>query len=112
MPADAVDDRTADDRSERDREPGDAAPQSDGSAAFSAGNASLISVSVIGMTAAAAVPCTARAAISAPTLGDSAAAADAIVNPSTPIRTSACGRTGRRGQLPVSTRRRTPGCRR
>ena len=44
---------------------------------FSAGNASLIRVSVIGMMMAAAVPCTARAAMSAPTLGDKAAAAEA-----------------------------------
>ena len=52
---------------------------------FSAGNASLIRVSVMGMTMAAAVPCTARAAMSAPTLGDKAAEAEATVNPSRPI---------------------------
>ena len=51
---------------------------------FSAGKASLISVSVNGMTTAAPAPCTARAAISAVTLGESAAAADAAVKRTSP----------------------------
>lgn len=46
---------------------------------FSAGNAALISVRVSGMTIAAAAPCTALAAISAPTVGETAAATDAAV---------------------------------
>src|SRR5262249_59654282 len=46
---------------------------------FSAGKAALISVSVSGITIAAPAPCTARAAISAPTLGEGAAAAEAAV---------------------------------
>ena len=46
----------------------------------SAGNASLSSVSVSGATMAAPAPWTARAAISAPVLGASAAAAEATVN--------------------------------
>ncbi len=53
---------------------------------FAAGNASLIRVSVIGITMAAAMPCTPRAATSAPTLGDSAAAAEARVKPSSPMQ--------------------------
>ena len=46
---------------------------------FSAGNAVLSSVSVSGATIAAPRPCTARAPISAPVLGASAAPADASV---------------------------------
>jgi hypothetical protein len=48
------------------------------------GKASLISVSVSGNAIAAPAPCATRAAISAPTLGDSAAAADAAVNSAIP----------------------------
>jgi hypothetical protein len=46
---------------------------------FSRGKASLISVRVSGITTAAPAPWTARAATRAPTLGESAAAADAAV---------------------------------
>ena len=55
----------------------------------SAGNAPASSVRVSGVTTAAPAPCTARAAISAPVVGASAAAAEAAVNrarPSTNIR--------------------------
>jgi hypothetical protein len=51
---------------------------------FSSGNASLIRVSVSGNTSAAPAPCATRAATSAPTLGDSAAAAEAAVKIATP----------------------------
>jgi hypothetical protein len=50
----------------------------------SAGNASLISVSVSGNTIAAPAPCAARAAISAPTDGEIGAATDATVKMDTP----------------------------
>lgn len=53
---------------------------------FSLGNASLISVSVSGITIAAPAPCTARAAISAPTVGASAAPADAAVKTARPTQ--------------------------
>jgi hypothetical protein len=51
---------------------------------FSAGKASLISVSVSGKTIAAPAPCTARAPSSTATLGESAAAADAAMKRNRP----------------------------
>ena len=53
---------------------------------FSAGTAALSKVSDSGTTIAPPAPCTARAAISAPMLGASAAAADATVNSVRPTR--------------------------
>ena len=53
---------------------------------LSGGKASLISVRVSGITIAAPAPCTARAAISTPTVGDSAAHADAAVNTAIPMQ--------------------------
>ena len=52
---------------------------------FSGGNAVESSVSVSGVTIAAPAPCSARAAISAPVVGASAAAADAKVKRARPM---------------------------
>jgi hypothetical protein len=55
-------------------------------ARFPAGNASLIRVRVSGMMIAAPAPCTTRAAMSTPTVGESAAHADAAVNTARPMQ--------------------------
>ena len=79
LPADALDDGTADDRPERDTEAGDAAPDADGDGAHRTGTAAASRVSDSGMTAAAPRPWTARAVISAPEERLRAEAIDATV---------------------------------
>ena len=73
VPGEAVDDGAADQRAEGDAEAADAGPDAERDAALAGGKASDSSVSVSGATMAAPAPWTARAAISAPVVGASAA---------------------------------------
>ena len=84
LPGEALGDRAADDRAGDHREPGDAAEDPERRPARLGGNAALSSASASGITSAAPAPCTARAAISLPTLCASAHAAEAATNRPSP----------------------------
>ena len=80
LPGDPLDDRAADERAEGDRDPGDRAEEADRRPLFSGGKAALRRARPRVSTSAAPAPWTARAAISQPTSGASAQAADAAAN--------------------------------
>jgi hypothetical protein len=84
LPRRAFDDSAADQRADSDRETADRAPGAEASPRLSSDTAADSKVRVSGIKTAPPTPCTARAAISQPIPGASAAAAEPAVNKPSP----------------------------